>query len=126
MKEEFTIQQISAITGLSVHTLRYYERIGLLDPVERRPNGHRKYSQVNLAWIEFLNCLRAIGMSIQQMQEYAALRSQGEQTIRERRLLLEEHRSLVNTRIQELTQNLMTLEEKIKYYKKMEVQNNNE
>ena len=126
MKEEFTIQQISAITGLSVHTLRYYERIGLLDPVERHPNGHRKYSRANLAWIEFLNCLRAIGMSIQQMQQYAALRSQGEQTIRERRLLLEEHHSLVNTRIQELTQNLMTLEEKIKYYKKMEVQNNNE
>ncbi|MEM8535189.1 MAG: MerR family transcriptional regulator, partial [Chloroflexota bacterium] len=74
MEQELTIQQVAAATGLSSYTLRYYERIGLLDPVGRATSGHRRYTTHDIEWIAFLNRLRAIGMPIRQMQEYAELR----------------------------------------------------
>ena len=59
MTTSLTIAQAAEATGLSVHTLRYYERIGLLDPVERRDNRHRRYTQEDLNWIDFLKKLKA-------------------------------------------------------------------
>jgi DNA-binding transcriptional MerR regulator len=54
MKKELSIQQVAAITGLGIHTLRYYERLGLLASIRirRLPNGHRRYSEVDLEWID--------------------------------------------------------------------------
>jgi DNA-binding transcriptional MerR regulator len=68
-----TIRDVAEATGLSVHTLRYYERIGLIHPIDREENTHRRYSEDDVGWIDFLTKLRAIGMSIQQMQAYAEL-----------------------------------------------------
>ena len=95
MDQELTIQQVAAMTQLSVHTLRYYERIELLTPINRASNGHRRYSQQDLAWIEFLTRLRATGMPIRQMQQFADLRRQGNPTIPQRRELLDLHQQLV-------------------------------
>nr|WP_035100124.1 MerR family transcriptional regulator [Aneurinibacillus terranovensis] len=117
--KELTIQQVSSMTGMSVHTLRYYERIGLLEPVKRDANGYRLYSVENFAWIEFLDRLRTTGMSIRQMQTFATLRSQGPITVTERKLLLEEHRRNVQEQIQELEKNLAVIGEKIDYYTKI-------
>ena len=64
MGTDLTIQQVAALTQLSEHTLRYYERIGLLDPVNRASSGHRRYSTGDIAWIEFLTRLRTTGMPI--------------------------------------------------------------
>src|SRR5258708_29855364 len=89
MEEELTIQEVAARTGLSVHTLRYYERVGLLDPVGRATSGHRRYADGDLNWIAFLLHLRATGMSIRQMQAFADLRRQGEATMPERLAFLE-------------------------------------
>lgn len=63
--------QVAVVTQLSVHTLRYYERIGLVAPICRASSGHRRYSSQDIAWIEFLTRLRATGMPIRQMQQFA-------------------------------------------------------
>ena len=78
MTASLTIQQTAEACGLSVHTLRYYERIGLIKPIPRRSNGHRLYRAEDLNWIAFLLRLRATGMSIGEMQRYAQLREQGD------------------------------------------------
>lgn len=120
MEKIFTIQQISKMTGLTVHTLRYYERIGLLKKVNRDTNGYRQYSESDIAWIHFLIRLRITGMSVTDMKLFSDLRSQGESTLSARRELLEMHQNKVLEEIQELKDNLTKIEEKIDYYKRME------
>ncbi|MEM8533282.1 MAG: MerR family transcriptional regulator [Chloroflexota bacterium] len=122
MEQELTIQQVAAATGLSSYTLRYYERIGLLDPVGRATSGHRRYTTHDIEWIAFLNRLRAIGMPIRQMQEYAELRRQGACTITQRRILLEQLRTSVEEQINTLTENLEHINTKIDYYQTAEAE----
>ncbi len=118
--ELLTIEQVAERTGLSAHTLRYYERIGLLDPIGRAASGHRRYAEKDLAWLEFLTRLRATGMPIHQMQEFAALRRRGDATLTERRMLLEAHQQAVQSHIAELQRNLGTIEQKIAHYEQLE------
>lgn len=120
MKTDLTIQEVAALTGLSGHTLRYYERIGLLDHVNRADSGHRRYSNDDIAWIEFLTRLRATGMPICQMQQFAALRRQGDITVSARRELLEKHWESVQLQLAQLQRHLSVIESKIKYYKGLE------
>ena len=112
----FTIQQVAEATGLSVYTLRYYERIGLIHPIDRIENTHRRYSQDDIGWIEFLNKLRGTGMSIQEMQTYTELQRQGEETLPERVEMLRALRSRVEARIAELHEYLDHVSYKIDYY----------
>lgn len=123
--EALTIEQVAERTGLSVHTLRYYERIGLLDPVDRATSGHRRYAAKDLAWIEFLIRLRATGMPIRHMQEFAVLRRQGDITIARRCALLEAHQQMVQTHIEELQRNLEAINQKIEIYHQMEKNDDN-
>ncbi|HEX2915494.1 MAG TPA: MerR family transcriptional regulator [Chloroflexia bacterium] len=113
MKEELTIQEVAEQTGLSVHTLRYYERVGLLDPVGRATSGHRRYTGDDLIWVSFLKCLRATGMSIRQMQEFADLRRQGSGSESERLAFLEAHQQLVREDLRRLEDYLAVIERKI-------------
>jgi DNA-binding transcriptional MerR regulator len=117
-----TIQQVAQQTGLSVHTLRYYERNGLLEPVDRASSGHRRYSEEDIARIEFLTRLRLTGMPIRQMQEFARLFRERPQAIADRRAILEAHEREVQAHIQELQQNLEAIQWKISYYKQLEAQ----
>jgi DNA-binding transcriptional MerR regulator len=116
MDSRLTIQQAAGVTGLSEHTLRYYERIGLIAPVERAPNGHRRYSNEDISWIGFLNRLRSTGMPISKMLRFTALQREGGATLHERLALLESHRREVKQKIQELSDHLALLELKISYY----------
>lgn len=120
MDTELTIQQVSERTGLSVYTLRYYERNGLLEPVTRAANGHRRYSATDVARIEFLTKLRMTGMPIRQMQEYAALMREKPDAIGARLAILEAHEKEVQQRIQQLTQHLEIIQWKIQNYKTLE------
>ncbi|MEV1171315.1 MerR family transcriptional regulator [Nonomuraea sp. NPDC049784] len=114
-----TIQEAAQRSGLSAHTLRYYERIGLIHSVGRDHSGHRDYAEQDLQWLEFLTKLRTTGMSIADMCRYAELRRMGEHTADERRELLELHREGVRSRIAELTQDLKVLDDKIDRYKEL-------
>jgi DNA-binding transcriptional MerR regulator len=120
MDTELTIQQVAALTGLSVHTLRYYERNGLLEPVNRAANGHRRYCAADISRIEFLTRLRSTGMPIRQMQKFAMLVRQQPEAISDRRFILEAHESEVLERIRELKGNLEVIQHKIQHYKKLE------
>jgi len=114
--DKLTIQQVAESTGLSVHTLRYYERIGLIHPIGRAENTHRRYSTDDVGWIEFLNKLRAAGMSIQQMTAYAELQRQGQYTLPQRLEMLKEHRHKVEVVMSELQEHLKLIDYKIEMY----------
>ncbi|SMB78477.1 MerR family transcriptional regulator [Deinococcus hopiensis] len=120
MDESWTVQEAAERTGLSAHTLRYYERIGLLDPPRREPSGHRRYTEADLSRVVFFLRLRATGMSIQGMQRFADLARQGEATVGRRRALLEDHRQEVQQKIAALQQELRAIETKIDHYRKLE------
>ncbi|MDT3427123.1 DNA-binding transcriptional MerR regulator [Paenibacillus forsythiae] len=120
MKKLLTIRQVAEITKLSVHTLRYYEQIGLLSSIGRDKNGYRCYSSEDITWIEFLTRLKATGMSINKMIEIAELRRQGDSTLNARRVLMEEHYQEVQEQIADLQKNLDLLAHKIVIYKEME------
>ena len=126
METELTIQQVAMLTGLSVHTLRYYERNGLLEPVNRAANGHRRYSATDITRIKFLTRLRATGMPIQKMQQFASLYRQKPEAVAERRAILEAHEQAVTERIRELSQNLEAIQQKILHYQELEARNQND
>ncbi|WP_432828132.1 MerR family transcriptional regulator [Dactylosporangium sp. CA-092794] len=116
MEHGYTIAEVAERTGLSAHTLRYYERAGLLDPPTRGANGHRRYSEGDLGMLWILTRLRKTGMPIQGMRRYAELCRVGPETTEERRVLLEDHRQLVLERIAALQCDLRLIEGKIKTY----------
>ena len=105
---------------MTAHTLRYYERVGLIQPVGRARNGHRRYSEADEAWLNFLHCMRATNMSIREMQRYAELREKGDATSLERRKLLEDHQAAIAAKIIALEQAHALLTHKITNYKKIE------
>ncbi len=114
METTLTIQEVAKRTGLSIDTLRYYERIGLLGPIDRTESGHRRYTQYDLDGIELLICMRKIGMPLAQMARMAELRRQDfAATLTERRLLLEEYQHALQEHIGELEQRLATIRRKI-------------
>ena len=110
------IGDLARRTGLSAHTLRYYERIGLLPYADRDRSGRRDYDDSILAWIAFLGRLKATGMPISEMLRYASLRAQGSATGQDRRHLLEQHREQVRHRIAEFRACLLVLDSKIAGY----------
>lgn len=118
--ETLTVREASNFTGLSAHTLRYYERIGLIEPVARNHGGHRRYAQTDLEHLKFLHCLRDSGMSIQGMQQYATLASQGHDTLGARLELLQSHKREVQARIRELEDKLAIINAKIKRFRQAE------
>ena len=124
MENLFSIQQIASMTGLSTHTLRYYEKIGLIKNVQRAQTGYRQYTDVDLAWIQFLIRLRVTGMPMLKMKQFSDLRQKGDSTITARKELLEEHYKDVLGKIEELELNSQRIEEKIAHYKKLETVEN--
>src|SRR5512143_1247375 len=111
--QSLTIQQAAEVTGLSAHTLRYYERIALLDPVARAANGHRRYDKQDIERLVFLNNLRLTGMPLDQMRHYAMLHRQGEAGISERVAILAAHRETVARHIEALSAMLSVIDFKI-------------
>lgn len=116
----YTIRTMAARCGMTTHTLRYYERVGLIQPVDRAQNGHRRYSEADEAWLNFLHCMRATNMPIREMQRYARLREDGAASSLERRKILEEHRATVAAQIAALEKAHTLLSHKIANYRNIE------
>jgi DNA-binding transcriptional MerR regulator len=119
--EFLTIAEAAERTGVSAHTLRYYERIGALrEPPERAPSGHRRYNERDIDWIELLTRLRATGMPIATMLRYAELAREGAATAAERKALLLAHRAEVAARAEQLHRDLDLIDYKIGVYARIE------
>lgn len=110
------ISEVAQRTGLSPDTLRYYEKAGLIQAVDRSSGGQRRYAMSDLAWLQFLLRLRATGMSIADMQRFAELRRDGERSTADRLNLLNRHRAEVEQRVADLQEHLHALAEKIHHY----------
>ena len=115
--DDLTISDVAEATGLTNHTLRYYERAGLLLGVGRNGSGHRRYSARDVDWVVMVTRLRATGMPIRMIHRYAELVREGEGNEAERLALLEAHRAEVVARIDELGRNLEAVDYKIGLYR---------
>ncbi|HEY2060663.1 MerR family transcriptional regulator [Amycolatopsis sp. NBC_01480] len=116
----YSIAEAARRSGLSIDTLRYYERIKLLDPPARDGAGRRAYSDDDLGWLGFLTKLRLTGMPIKSMREYASLRRHGVASAGRRKAILVEQRQSVADRIAELQGCLEILDYKISNYDKID------
>jgi DNA-binding transcriptional MerR regulator len=112
-----TIAEAAEVSGVSAHTLRYYERAGLIGDVDRAASGHRRYGDEDLAWIHTIQCLRATGMPIRDIRRYAVLARSGEDNWEARLALLEQHRAAVQAQLDEVQGHLAFIDRKITTYK---------
>ncbi|HTX79190.1 MAG TPA: MerR family transcriptional regulator [Longilinea sp.] len=108
--------EVSERFGISNDTLRYYERVGLIPPVNRGENGIRDYSELDMRRVEFIKCMRSAGLPVEALIEYMGLVLQGDQTIEARKEILVEQREQLVTRMQEMQKTLDILNHKIEGY----------
>ena len=113
---DFTIGEFSKQMKISIYTLRYYEKEGLIKP-QRLPSGRRVYTDRDITWMDFIKRLKATNMPIKEIQHYARLREMGDTTFAERMELLIRHRSALVGEIAVLQEHLANLDEKIDFYK---------
>ena len=97
-----TVAQMAKATGISGHTLRYYERAGLIHPITRTSGNQRRYQPGEVEWVKFIVRLRETGMPIARIREYAALRAQGESAREEQLAMLAEHQRTARLQIKRL------------------------
>jgi DNA-binding transcriptional MerR regulator len=113
-----TISEAAESAGVTAHTLRYYERAGLLDPVGRAGSGHRRYAEEDLTRIVFITRLRSTGMPIREIRRYFELVREGPETESDRLALLQAHRDRVLAQLEEYAHHLQAIDFKIDLYKK--------
>lgn len=115
----FSIGELARRSGVSPHTLRYYEAAGILKPAVRSASGHRQYQDDDLRWLEFVLRLKMTGMPLADIKRYAALRDQGETTLHARLAMLEVHRQRLVARIDALGVCAGALDDKIRIYREL-------
>ena len=111
-----TISEVSKQYNISADTLRYYERIGLIPPVNRNKNGIRDYTDEDCKWVDFIKCMRSAGLPIEVLIEYVTLFRQGNSTIEARKEILIEQRGILEEKINFMTATLERLNYKIDNY----------
>jgi DNA-binding transcriptional MerR regulator len=110
------ISEVSEQCDISADTLRYYERVGLLPPVNRTQSGIRDFSELDVRRVEFIKCMRTAGLPVEVLIEYYRLVQQGDETMEDRKAILVEHRAEIKARMDELQKTLDLLDYKISYY----------
>ncbi len=111
-----TIAEVSKKYDLTADTIRYYERIGLLEPVPRNESGIRNFDETSCKWIEFIKCMRSAGMEIEILLEYVNLFKQGKSTVVARKNLLEEQRVKLIEKQQSINATIERLDYKLELY----------
>jgi DNA-binding transcriptional MerR regulator len=114
---ELTIAQAAGAVGVSAHTIRYYERAGLLTPIDRNGSGHRRFTEDDIAWLVTCTRLRATGMPIRRIREYAELVVAGDGNEATRLEILEAHRREVIGRMRQIEHDLEAIDRKIALYR---------
>ncbi len=110
------VKEFSVRTGISAHTLRYYDRVGVLGQVKRRSNGHRYFNEKDLEWVAFVQRLKDTAMPLEQIQQYAQLREAGENTLQARQLLLSAHAEQLEQQLAVQQQHMSKLAQKLRWY----------
>lgn len=117
----YSIKQVSEQTGLSEHTIRFYDREGLLPLLKRDGTGKRSFSENDIQWLGLICCLKNSGMSIEKIKEFMYLCLNGEDTCEQRKEMLELHKAYILEQIELLNRSLSTIEYKIDHYKEIGV-----
>jgi len=110
------ISEVSQQSGLSLDTLRYYERIGLLPPVNRSESGIRDYSELDVRRVEFVKCMRSAGLPLEVLIEYYRLVQRGDETVEARKQILLDQREQLEVKLEEIQKTLEILNHKIEVY----------
>jgi DNA-binding transcriptional MerR regulator len=113
------ISEVSNQCGVSTHTLRYYEQIGLLSPISRNNGGIRDYSELDVQRVEFIKCMRSAGLTIEVLIEYFNLVQQGDQTIDARKKILIEQRTQLVANMAEIQKTIELVNHKLELYEQM-------
>ncbi len=113
---DYSMEQVSKRTSLPPHTLRFYEREGLLPNVNRSKGGIRRFTDEDLEWLGLVRCLKETGMSIKQIRTFVELSQQGAQTLKKRCDMLYQHRVEVEEKIRVLGEHLEKVDRKIAYF----------
>jgi len=116
MSSNFLIGELSARSGRSIHTIRWYEAQGLIPGVVRDGGGRRNYTEQHVDWLDLMDRLRRTGMSVAEMRDYASLVKLGRSTLKQRQELLAAHRIKVKATIAELSLALKLIDSKIDFY----------
>jgi DNA-binding transcriptional MerR regulator len=112
----YAIGEFAQLCGLSTHTIRFYERVGVLRPAWRAANGHRRYPHSELLWVAFVHRLKRTGMPLADITAYAHLREQGDATLPQRLAMLQLHRERLATQLHELSDCAHALDDKVQVY----------
>ena len=127
IKDTLTIQEMARQSGLSEHTLRYYERIGLLTPIPRdQSSGHRRYSADMVVVVESLSCLRGTGMPLEDIRRFLHLRQQGNFAAGEQKALFAAHLAVVTEEAEQIKFRMEYLADKVAYWTAVEAGNRDE
>lgn len=112
----YTMKEVTIKTGISAHTLRFYEKEGVVPFVKRDKNGNRIYDEKNLKWLEFMLCLRATGMTLADIKHYVELYKNGDSTIQERKQMMLNHKTKIDEQIMKSYKYLEKINYKLALY----------
>lgn len=115
---EYSIRQAARLSGLSEHTLRFYDREGLLPNIGRTASGVRRFSEEDIEWLGIICCLKSTGMSIKQMRRFVELSMKGDCTLGARLDMLDEHKRNVEAQLADMQRHLNKVNCKIEYYRR--------
>ncbi|WP_178019165.1 MerR family transcriptional regulator [uncultured Paenibacillus sp.] len=113
---KYSIHEVASRFGLTAHTLRYYDKEGLLPFIGREPSGTRIFTEKDLEWLSMICCLKDTGMPIKEIKQYADWCSKGMETLEERKAMLADHRLQVLQQMEALQKNLDLIDSKIAVY----------
>lgn len=112
----YTISKVSSITGVTAHTLRYYEKEGVLPPIERDGSGRRDYSEENLIWLDIVTCLKKTDMPVSDIKEIVRLSIIGDETIPKRKEILLTHRKKMVEELEKVKETIEKIDQKLEFY----------
>jgi DNA-binding transcriptional MerR regulator len=112
----YKINEVSEMTNIPSHTLRYYEKEGIIPTIDRDSGGRRVYTDENIKWIEIVICLKETNMPIVEIKEIVKLSIIGDSTIEKRKEILEKHRKRVEEELNSIKKNLKKIDKKIDFY----------
>lgn len=113
---KYSVTQAAKMSGLSAHTLRYYDDLGLFPFLQRTEGEKRLFSDADMQWVQLIECLRNTGMSIAEVKHYVELCLKGDETIRERLKIVRNQEEIMKEQIREMRKHLKLLQFKKNYY----------